>query len=322
MCGQCSFGCSKYNIGGRNNCGFHEASWKEQEQKSFFSRKHKGALEMATSQVALPRVTSRDEWLKERKALLLEEKQLTRARDTLNAKRRRLPMVKIEKQYIFDGAKGKATLLDLFDGRRQLIVYHFMFDPADSPDGSSGAPWDEGCPGCSMMADNIGHLSHLYARDTSLVLVSRAPRTKIAPFKARMGWTIPWFSSYESDFNYDFHVTLDENIAPVEYNYKDKETLEREGLIYQLKGEQPGLSVFLRAGDSIFHTYSTYGRGLEPLVGTIQFLDMTAYGRQEDWEDSPQGWPQSPTYGWTRHHDKYDFMKETKSCCHIGTEAK
>lgn len=270
---------------------------------------------MATSQVALPKVTTREEWLEARRELLTEEKQLTRARDALNAKRRRLPMVKIEKEYIFEGTNGKATLHDLFDGRRQLIVYHFMFDPGDPPAGMSGAPWEEGCPGCSMMADNIGHLSHLYARDTSLALVSRASRAKIAPFKARMGWTVPWYSSYGSDFNYDFHVTLDESVAPIEYNFKDKATLEEEGMIYNLKGEQPGLSVFLRDGKDIFHTYSTYGRGLEILVGTVNFLDLTPYGRQEDWEDSPEGWPQSPTYGWTRHHDKYEFLKEASSCC-------
>lgn len=273
---------------------------------------------MATSKVALPKVVSRAEWLEARKELLAQEKQATRARDALNAKRRRLPMVKIEKNYLFEGTKGKVGLLDLFEGRRQLIVYHFMFDPGDPPPGSSGAPWEEGCPGCSLMADNIGHLSHLYARDTSLVLISRAPRAKITPFKARMGWTIPWYSSYGSDFNYDFHVTLDEAVAPVECNYKDKSTLEQEGLMLNPKGEQPGLSVFLRDGNNVFHAYSAYGRGLEILVGTSNFLDMTPYGRQEDWEDSPEGWPQSPTYGWTRHHDKYDFAKEAASCCHVG----
>jgi predicted dithiol-disulfide oxidoreductase (DUF899 family) len=272
---------------------------------------------MATSKVALPKMVSESEWLEARKELLQQEKELTHARDALNAKRRRLPMVKIEKDYSFEGTNGKASLLDLFEGRHQLIVYHFMFDPGDPPAEESGAPWTEGCPGCSLMADNIGHLSHLYARDTSLVLVSRASRAKIAPFKARMGWTIPWYSSYGSDFNYDFHVTLDEAVTPIQYNYRDKATLEREGQINHLRGEQPGLSVFLRDGDHVFHTYSTYARGLEPLVGTVNFLDLTPYGRQEDWEDSPEGWPQSPTYGWTRHHDKYDLSKESVACCHV-----
>lgn len=272
---------------------------------------------MNASKPALPKAVSRAEWLAARKELLAEEKKLTRARDALNAKRRRLPMVRIDKDYVFEGANGKASLLDLFEGRRQLIVYHFMFDPGDPPAGEAGAPWTEGCPGCSLMADNIGHLSHLYARDTSLVLVSRATRAKIAPFKARMGWTIPWYSSYGSDFNYDFHVTLDERVAPVEYNYIDQATLETDGQIFHMSGEQPGLSVFLRDDDGqVYHTYSTYARGLEPLVGTVSFLDMTPYGRQEDWEDSPEGWPQTPTYGWTRHHDKYSFSKEVHSCCH------
>jgi predicted dithiol-disulfide oxidoreductase (DUF899 family) len=206
--------------------------------------KSKEEIIVTDNAMELPKVVSRDEWLVARKALLAEEKELTRARDALNAERRRLPMVKIDKDYLFEGANGKASLLDLFDRRRQLIVYHFMFDPS----------WDEGCTGCSFLVDNIGHLSHLHAANTSLVLVSRAPLSKIARFRARMGWTIPWFSSFGSDFNYDFHVTLDEAVAPVEYNYRDKEEFERRRESWFVKGEQPGLSVFLRAGDSVFHT--------------------------------------------------------------------
>jgi predicted dithiol-disulfide oxidoreductase (DUF899 family) len=265
---------------------------------------------MTERDIGHPRIVSRDEWLAARKQHLAREKEFTRLRDQLSAERRRLPMVKIDKDYVFEGPDGELRLLDLFDGRRQLIVYHFMFDPNDPPPGKSGAPWEEGCPGCSFAADNIPHLAHLRARDTSFTLVSRAPLAKIEPFKKRMGWTVPWYSSFGSDFNYDFHVTTDEAVAPVEYNYKDKATLEQEGLTYHLSGEQPGLSVFLRDGDSVFHTYSTYGRGLEPLLVTYHLLDLTSYGRQEDWEDSLDGWPQTPTKDgdWVRHHDKYEEL--------------
>ncbi|MGH7631665.1 MAG: DUF899 domain-containing protein, partial [Gemmatimonadales bacterium] len=172
-----------------------------------------------------PRIVSQDEWLVARKELHAKEKELTRQRDALNAERRRLPMVGIDKEYVFEGPEGRASLLDLFGGRRQLIVYHFMFDPNDPPPGKSGDPWDEVCPGCSHVVDNIPHLAHLHARDTSLVLVSRARQAKIRPFKTRMGWTVPWYSSYGSDFNYDFHATTDEAVAPVEYNYQDRATL-------------------------------------------------------------------------------------------------
>jgi predicted dithiol-disulfide oxidoreductase (DUF899 family) len=249
---------------------------------------------MTMSTIEHPRIVSREEWLAARKQLLSKEKEFTKLRDKLNAERRRLPMVRIEKEYAFEGPEGKANLLDLFDGRRQLIVYHFMFDPN----------WDEGCPACSFLVDNIGHLAHLRARDTSLALVSRAPLTKIAPFKKRMGWTVPWYSSFGSDFNYDFHVTQDEAKVPVEYNYQDKAELERKGESWFVKGEQPGLSVFLREGDRIFHTYSTYTRGLDLLAGTYNYLDLTSLGRQEDWEEPP-GRSDSPFLAWVRHHDKY-----------------
>jgi predicted dithiol-disulfide oxidoreductase (DUF899 family) len=264
-----------------------------------------------------PRTVSRDQWVAARKALLAQEKQLTRQRDALNAARRRLPMVEIEKDYVFEGPDGKARLLDLFQGRHQLIVYHFMFEPGDAPPGKSGEPYDEGCSGCSFVVDNIGHLSHLHARDTSLALVSRAPLTKIAPFKARMGWTVPWYSSFGSDFNYDFHVTTDVSVAPIEYNYQNRDTLERKGETYHLSGEQPGVSVFVRDDkDRVFHTYSTYGRGLDLLDGAYNWLDLTPFGRQEDWEDSPSGWPQTPTHSWLRHHDKYDKPDDdSDSCC-------
>ncbi len=255
-----------------------------------------------------PSVVSRAEWLGARKELLAKEKDLTRHRDAVNAERRRLPMVRIDKEYVFDGPEGKVRLLDLFEGRRQLVVYHFMFDPS----------WDEGCPNCSFLVDNIGHLTHLHARDISLALVSRAPLAKIEPFKRRMGWTAPWYSSFGSDFNYDFHVTLDEAVAPVEYNYRDKAELVRNGEAYFTEGESHGLSVFLRDGDRIFHTYSTYARGTDLLAGTYNYLDLTALGRQEDWEE-PRGRNNSAFLAWVRHHDQYaDGPKASASCCHSG----
>jgi predicted dithiol-disulfide oxidoreductase (DUF899 family) len=165
-----------------------------------------------------PQVVSRDEWLASRRQLLAREKEFTRQRDALNAERRRLPMTEIDKQYAFEGKHGKASLLDLFEGRGQLLIYHFMFDP----------DWDEGCPSCSFLADNIGHLAHLHARDTTLAMVSRAPLARIEAFRQRMGWAVPWYSSFGSDFNYDFHVTLDQAVAPVEYNYRDVAALGPE----------------------------------------------------------------------------------------------
>jgi predicted dithiol-disulfide oxidoreductase (DUF899 family) len=229
--------------------------------------------------MSLPDVVSREAWRAARVDLLAQEKAMTRARDALNTKRRELPMVRIEKDYVFEGPDGSARLLDLFDGRRQLIVQHFMFDPS----------WEDGCPSCSAAADEIsaGLLEHLHARDTTLAVVSRTPIERIERYKARKGWTFPWYSSNGTDFNYDFHVTLDESVAPVEYNFRDKEELEQAGLGWLADGssEQPGYSVFLRDGDQIFHTYSMYARGAESLGGSYYFLDLTALGRQEDWEE-------------------------------------
>jgi predicted dithiol-disulfide oxidoreductase (DUF899 family) len=234
--------------------------------------------------MSLPQVVSRDDWLAARKELLVKEKELTRQRDALNAERRELPMVEVEKDYVFEGPDGKASLLELFDGRRQLIVRHFMFDPR----------WDDGCPSCSAGADEIsdGLLEHLHTRDTSLVVVSRAPLDKIERYKARKGWTFPWYSSYGSDFNYDFHVTLDESVAPIEYNYRTKAEHEQAGTSGYVGGDQPievpGQSCFLRDGDRVFHTYSSYARGAEMTGGSYYYLDLTALGRQEDWEE-PKG---------------------------------
>jgi predicted dithiol-disulfide oxidoreductase (DUF899 family) len=235
--------------------------------------------------MSLPDVVSRDEWLAARKELLEREKASTRARDALNADRRRLPMVRIEKDYVFDGPDGKVRLLDLFDGARQLAIQHFMFDPG----------WEEGCPSCTASVEEIsdGFLSHLRARETSFVFVSRAPLAKIEAYKDAKGWTYRWYSSYESDFNYDFHVTLDESVAPIEFNYRGPDELAQAGMEWILETsnqpmEQPGMSFFLRDGEAIFHTYSTFGRGAEQLVGAYSLLDLTALGRQEEWEE-PKG---------------------------------
>lgn len=236
--------------------------------------------------MANPEIVSRERWLAARKALLAREKEFTRARDELNAERRRLPMVEIDKAYVFDGPAGRASLLDLFDERRQLIVYHFMLGP----------DWDAGCPSCSLLVDNIGHLAHLHARNTSLALVSRAPLARIEAYRKRMDWTFPWYSSYGSDFNYDFHVTIDPSVAPAEYNYAPFEEA--------WTGELPGVSVFLREGTSIFHTYSSYARGGDLLLGTYNYLDLTPLGRQEDWEE-PRGRSDGPFMAWVRRHDEY-----------------
>jgi predicted dithiol-disulfide oxidoreductase (DUF899 family) len=239
-------------------------------------------------EIAHPPVATRDEWLAERKKLLQHEKEVTRHRDRVAAERRRLPMVPLDKKYTFDGPQGKRSLLDLFDGYRQLIVYHFMFDPE----------WDKGCPGCTGFVDSLGDLSLLGDRDTAFVVISRAPLPKLEKYKAQKGWDVPWYSSFGSDFNYDFHVTLDERVAPVEYNYRSKEEWEqRKGDAHIMKGEAHGLSVFFRVDDDVFHTYSSYARGVEGLTNGFSLLDVTPYGRQEDWEDSPPGWPQRPTYG-------------------------
>jgi predicted dithiol-disulfide oxidoreductase (DUF899 family) len=230
--------------------------------------------------MSLPQVVSRDEWMIARKRLLAKEKELTRQRDQLTAERRRLPMVEITKEYVFDGPHGKATLLDLFEGRNQLVVCHFMFSP----------DWTDGCPSCTAGADEMspGLLKHLQARDTTLVYVSRAPLEKIEAYKARRGWTFPWYSSFGSDFNYDFHATLDESVAPIEYNFRTKAELEQAGVGDEQPAEAPGRSAFLRVGDRVFHTYSVYARGLETMGGSYYLLDETALGRQEDWEE-PKG---------------------------------
>jgi predicted dithiol-disulfide oxidoreductase (DUF899 family) len=230
--------------------------------------------------MSLPEIASRDEWLEARKQLLLREKELTRLNDALNADRRRLPMVQIDKPYTFAGPAGEVGLLDMFEGRRQLIVQHFMFDPS----------WEDGCSSCTAAVDEIsaGALEHLHARETSFALVSRAPFAKLDAYRARKGWTVPWYSSHGGDFNYDFHVTADESIAPLLINYRTKAELSPTMAATEQPMELPGISCFLRDGDSIFHTNSTFARGTEFVAGAYTFLDLTALGRQEDWEE-PKG---------------------------------
>jgi predicted dithiol-disulfide oxidoreductase (DUF899 family) len=253
----------------------------------------------------LPEVVSRQDWLEARKALLVKEKELTRARDALAADRRRLPMVRIDKQYVFTGPRGRVGLLDLFDGRRQLIVDHAMWLFDVAPDGTE-TPRDTGCPSCSARLDNIGHLAHLRARDTNLVVVSRAPYELIEPFRRRMGWTFPWYSSAGGDFNYDFHATVDDRVAPVLLNYREESEVDWSPA---RRGDYPGISAFLRDGDTVFHTYSTFARGIEQPGGTHYYLDLTALGRQEEWEEPPgRATPFGARAGspGLRYHDEYE----------------
>ena len=234
--------------------------------------------------MSLPEIVSHEEWLAARKALLDKEKALTRERDALNAERRRLPMVEVEKDYTFEGADGTVGLPDLFEGRPQLIVYHFMFDP----------DWDDGCPSCTAGTSELsrGFLDHLHTRDTTYALVSRAPLAKLAAWQAKQGWEhIPWYSSFGSDFNYDFGVTIDESKGVDAYNFRSKAEFEARGedfFAYDQPFEMPGRSCFLQVDGRVFHTYSQYARGLESTGGSYYFLDLTALGRQEDWEE-PKG---------------------------------
>jgi predicted dithiol-disulfide oxidoreductase (DUF899 family) len=226
--------------------------------------------------MAFPEIVTREEWLEARKQFLAREKQATRERDALNAERRRLPMVAIEKEYLFEGPEGRAPLAGLFGDSRQLIVQHVMFGP----------DWDAACPGCTSGIDEIadGILAHLRTRDTSFVLVSRAPLDKLEKYRAARGWTIPWYSSYGTDFNYDFHATLDRDRQQLVYNYREEPDLVAD----DPSTEVPGLSCFLRDGDQVFHTYSTWARGTDTTGSAYSLLDLTALGRQEDWEE-PKG---------------------------------
>ncbi|WP_430382435.1 DUF899 domain-containing protein [Streptomyces sp. P10-4] len=213
--------------------------------------------------MSLPEIVSREQWRAAREELLRKEEAVRRAREILAAERRRLPMVEVDPEYVFEGGDGKATLLDLFEGRAQLVVHHFMFDPE----------WETGCPCCAAFLDQVGHLAHLRARNTSFAAVSRAPFTRILPFKARMGWAVPWYSSAHSDFNRDFEATVESGGDLV---------------------ERPGLSCFLRDHDRVFHTYSVYGDGLDALGATTALLDLTPLGRSPEGSDG------------LRLHDEYD----------------
>lgn len=238
-----------------------------------------------------PTIASRPEWMAARRRLLAKEKAFDRQRDALSAERRKLPVVALERDYAFEGPHGARTLGELFEGRRQLIVYHFMFDPA----------WDAGCPNCSFVTDHlVGALPHLAARDTSLVLVSRAPIAKIEAFRRRMGWDLPWFSSFASDFNRDFAVTLDDE--QTQYNFAPAAD---QPAGYPRQGEREGLSVFLRDGERLFHAYSTYQRGLDAFLGTYSLLDHTPLGRQEE-----QG-----SMSWVRYRDEYPTGREGCASC-------
>jgi predicted dithiol-disulfide oxidoreductase (DUF899 family) len=232
--------------------------------------------------MSLPAVTSRQDWIVARKELLQQEKELTRLRDELNTSRRQLPMVRIDKNYVFTGPDGEVSLAAMFGPSRQLILQHVMFDPA----------WEDACPSCSAGLDEMsdGLLRNMAARDTAFAAVSRTPYPKIAAYKERRGWQFAWYSSLGSDFNYDFHVSIDPSVAPVMFNYRDEAELKASGFGWILDGpsEQPGMSCFLREGDEVFHTYSTFGRGTEQFGGAYAFLDSTALGRQEEWEE-PKG---------------------------------
>jgi predicted dithiol-disulfide oxidoreductase (DUF899 family) len=229
-------------------------------------------------------IVSQEQWIEARRLLLAREKELTRKHDELARQRRDLPWVRVGKKYIFDSSRGKVSLADLFGDHSQLLIYHFMFGP----------DWKEGCPSCSLVADTLnGSLTHLAARDVSLMIVSRAPLARIEPFKTRMGWQFPWVSSFGSDFNFDFHASF----APrnkedkVDYNY----TLQKFP-----SDEAPGASVFYKEPTTgeVFHTYSTYGRGLDALIGTSTLLDMVPMGRDED----QLGFAME----WVRYHDRYE----------------
>jgi predicted dithiol-disulfide oxidoreductase (DUF899 family) len=216
-----------------------------------------------------PPIVSREEWNSAHEEMLVKEKEFTRARDALAAERRRMPWLAVDKDYAFEGPDGRASLLDLFDGRRQLIVYRFFYEP-----GVAGWP-ERGCRGCSFVGDQVAHLAHLNARDTTLVFVSRAPQPDIERWKARMGWEVPWYTITD-DFDADFGVD-----------------------------EWHGTNAFIREGDAVFRTYFVNNRGDEAMGSTWTYLDITALGRQEEWESSPEGYPQTPPYQWWNLHDEY-----------------
>ncbi|MEP7242793.1 MAG: DUF899 domain-containing protein [Gammaproteobacteria bacterium] len=230
---------------------------------------------MTTAQPSFPPSVSQAEFKAAHETQLAKEKALTHQKDALAAERRRMPRLKMEKNYVFDGPDGKKSLLELFGGKQQLVLYSFMFAPT-----VNGWP-DAGCPGCSFFVDNIGNLDHLHARGVNVVLVSIAPLENLERYRKRMGWTIPWYSSANNDFNKDIGVTTPQ-------------------------GEDHRVNVFFRDGNDVYYTFYTSARGTEAFGSTWNFLDITPFGRQELWEDSPKGYPQSPPYQWWRRHDEYE----------------
>ncbi|MDQ3293622.1 MAG: DUF899 domain-containing protein [Actinomycetota bacterium] len=234
--------------------------------------------------MSLPKIVTQEEWETARRALLAKEKELTKARDRLSTERRELPMVEVAKLHELEGPDGPASLLDLFEGRRQLIVYHFMFHP----------DWEDGCPSCTAGTSELsaGFLDHLHTRDTSYALVSRAPLEKLERWKAEQGWQIPWYSTNDGDFSYDFGATIDASRGYDEFNYRTLDEYAAMGRESMKTSEQPydmpGRTCFLQDDGSVFRTYSVYARGLESTGGSYYFLDLTALGRQEDWEE-PKG---------------------------------
>jgi predicted dithiol-disulfide oxidoreductase (DUF899 family) len=247
----------------------------------------------ATTSSFTPKIASHAEWLAARKEFLAKEKQLTHLRDELARLRRELPWEKVEKPYAFDGANGKVSLADLFNGKSQLVMYHFMLGPE----------WEAGCPSCSMAADGFDNaVLHFEQRDSAFAVVSRAPYAKVADFKKRMGWKFNWVSSYGTDFNFDYGVSftpeqLAAKGAPI-YNYATTSFPADEA---------PGLSAFAKQGRDVYHTYSTYGRGLEPLLGVYNLLDWSPMGRGEEGLSHPMSW--------VRHHDKYESSPAAHTCC-------
>jgi predicted dithiol-disulfide oxidoreductase (DUF899 family) len=227
------------------------------------------------------KIVSREAWLDARKGLLARERAMTHALDTLRAERRALPWVRVDKRYVFAGPDGELTLADLFGDRSQLAIYHFMLAP-----GSGHI-----CSGCAFTVDHVDAARrHFEHADLAFAAVSRAPIAEIETARARMGWTFPWVSSHGSDFNYDFHATLDERVAPVLFNFRDEAELARRGTPWTpaMRGDWPGISAFLRDGETVYHTYSTFARGIDSSGATSYYLDLTALGRQEAWEE-PKG---------------------------------